>query len=278
MKVYYAHGFAVRNNFPADGDEVWQNNSSFGKVFGDFESAKNYLLSCFEERLENIYACDERFAPGIEERRAIHDKTGILRREYICECVFYNLLVSEIDADIWRGERDPNAPDEIVWHIRYNGEVSSRYLIFGDKEYEFRPSDESDGAGKKFKAGDMVRCADREDDRSGDMFVVYETPQIAEEGGIWQNHYTVLRVGLHGRRPVVSAERFHEADLALCLPEDSKRAHYAEQLAALRNAITGKVVLPKELWNEILRGRIIFNACPSWRDIPELFGKHEHNL
>ena len=278
MKVYYAHGFAVRNNFPADGDEVWQSNSSFGKVFGDFESAKNYLLSCFEERLENIYACDERFAPGIEERRAIHDKTGILRSEYICECVFYDLLVSEIDADIWRGERSVNAPDEIVWHIRYNGEVSSRYLIFGDKEYEFRPSDESGGAGKKFKVGDIVRCADREDDRRGDMFVVYKTPQPAEKGDIWQNHYTVLGVGLHGRLPVVSAERFHEADLALCLLEDSEHAHYGEQRAALRNAIMGKVVLPKELWDEILRGRIIFNACPSWRDIPELFGKHEHNL
>ena len=276
MKIYHAHGFVVRNNFPAEGEEVWKRDSSFCKVFGDFESAKNYLLNCFEERLESIYAGDEVFAPGIEERQAIRDKTDPWRREYIEEYIFYRLLISEIDTDIWRGERK-NAPDEVLWHIRYNGEIRSRYLVFGDKEYEFRPSDESEGAGEKFKAGDIVRCTDWEDDRRGDMFVVYKTPQIAEEGDIWQNHYTVLGVGLYGRRPVVSEEQFHEADLALCHSKDLAREPYGEQLAALQKVVTGEVVLPEDVWNRILHGRIIFNTCPSWRDIPELFGRSGQN-
>ena len=277
MKIYHAHGFVVRNNFPAEGEEVWKRDSSFCKVFGDFESAKNYLLNCFEERLESIYAGDEVFAPGIEERQAIHDKTGPWRREYIEEYIFYRLLISEIDIDIWRGERK-NAPDEVLWHIRHNGEIRSRYLVFGNKEYEFRPSDELDGAGEKFKAGDIVRCIDWEDDRRGDMFVVYKTPQIAEGGEIWQNHYTALGVGLYCRRPVVSEEQFHEADLALCSSKDLSHEPYGEQLAALQKAVMGKVVLPEDVWNRILRGRIIFNTCPSWRDIPELFGRSGQNL
>ena len=272
MKIYHAHGFVVRNNFPAEGEEVWKRDTSFCKVFGDFESAKNYLLNCFEERLESIYAGDEVFAPGIEERQAIHDKTDPWRREYIEEYIFYHLLISEIDTDIWRGERK-NAPDEVLWLIRYNGEIRSRCLVFGDKEYEFRPSDERDGAGEKFKAGDIVRCTDWEDDRRGDMFVVYKTPQPAEEGDIWQNHYTVLGVGLYGRRPVVSEEQFHEADLVRCSSEDLTHEPYGGQLAALQKVVTGKVVLPEDIWNRILHGRIIFNTCPSWRDIPELFDK-----
>ena len=101
------------------------------------------------------------------------------------------------------------------------------------------------------------------------MFVVCKTPQIAEEGYIWQNHYTVLGVGLYGRRPVVSEEQLHEADLALCSSKDLSHKPYCEQLAALQKVVTGKVVLPEDIWNKILHGRIIFNTCPSWRDIPE---------
>ena len=85
MKIYHAHGFVVRNNFHAEGEEVWNGNSSFCKVFGDFESAKSYLLDCFERRLENIYANDERFSPGVDERQEIKNKTGHWRREYIDE-------------------------------------------------------------------------------------------------------------------------------------------------------------------------------------------------
>ena len=271
MKIYHAHGFVVRNNFPAEGEEVWDCNSSFSKVLGDFESAKNYLLDCLERRLENIYANDGRFSPGVEERLKIKDKTSHWRREYIDEYICYNLLISEIDSDIWCNERSKNMPDEVLWYIRYNGEISSRSLVFGDKEYEFRPSDEADGAGKKFKAGDIVRFTDWEDERSRSLFVVYKTPQPAKEGAIWQNHYTVLGVGLYGRVPVVSEEELHEADLELCSHEDLEFEPYSEQLLALQKVVTGKVALPKELWNKIFSGRIMFNTCPSWRDIPQLF-------
>ena len=271
MKIYHAHGFVVRNNFPAEGEEVWDCNSSFSKVLGDFESAKNYLLDCLERRLENIYANDGRFSPGVEERLKIKDKTSHWRREYIDEYICYNLLISEIDSDIWCNERSKNMPDEVLWYIRYNGEISSRSLVFGDKEYEFRPSDEADGAGEKFKAGDIVRFTDWEDERSYSPFVVYKAPQPVKEGAIWQNHYTVLGVGLYGRVPVVSEEEFHEDDLELCLPEDLEYFTYGDQLIALQKVVTGKVALPKELWNKILNGRIIFNSFLSWRDIPELF-------
>lgn len=271
MKIYHAHGFVVRNNFSAEGEEIWNSDSSFCKVFGDFESAKNYLLDCFEDRLENIYANDGRFSPGATERREIKDKNSSWRREYIDEHIFYQLLISEIDSAIWGNERSKDMPDEVVWYIRYNGEISSRYLVFGDKEYEFRPSDEVEGSGKKFKAGDIVRFTDWEDERSRDLFVVYKTPQPAKEGEVWQNHYTVLGVGLYGRVPVVSEEEFHEADLALCSPEDLECYTNNEQLLVLQSVIKGKVVLPEEIWNKILRGRIMFNAYLSWRDIPELF-------
>ena len=83
MKIYHAHGFVVRNNFSAEGEEIWNSDSSFSKVFGDFESAKNYLLDCFEHRLENIYANDGRSSPGATERREIKDKNSSWRMEYI---------------------------------------------------------------------------------------------------------------------------------------------------------------------------------------------------
>ena len=162
-------------------------------------------------------------------------------------------------------------PDEVVWYIRYNGEISSRYFVFGNNEYEFRPSDEVEGAGKKFKAGDIVRLTDWEDERSRSLFVVYKTPQLAKDDVIWQNHYTVLGVGVYGRIPVVSEEEFHEADLELCSQKDLEYYTYSEQLLLLQNVIRGKIVLSEEIWNKILHGRIMFNACPSWRDIPELF-------
>lgn len=185
MKIYHAHGFVVRNNFPVEGEEIWNSDSSFSKVFGDFESARSYILDCFE-----------------------------------CS------------------------------------------------------SDEAEGAGEKFKAGDIVRLTDWEDERGRDLFVVYKTPRPAEEGAIWQNHYTVLGVGLYGSMPAVSEEEFHEADLALCSQKDLEYYPYREQLLSLQNVIMGKVVLPEEIWNKILSGRIIFNTDPSWRDISELFRKN----
>ena len=274
MKIYHAHGFVVRNNFSAEGEEIWNSDSSFSKVFGDFESAKNYLLDAFERSLENLYANDGRLSPGATERRAIMDRHSSCRREYLDEYIFYQLIISEIDSDIWCNERCKNMPDEVVWHIRYNGEIHSRYLVFGDRQYEFRPSDEAEGSGKKFKAGDIVRFTDWEDERSYSPFVVYKAPQPVKEGAIWQNHYTVLGVGLYGRVPVVSEEEFHEDDLELCLPEDLEYFTYGDQLIALQKVVTGKVALPKELWNKILNGRIIFNSFLSWRDIPELFRKN----
>lgn len=114
MKIYHAHGFVVRNNFPADGEERWKEQSSFFKVFGDFEGAKDYLLDCFELRLENIYASDELFSPGVEERKKIKDKNSLWRREYIDKFIYYKLLISEIDSDIWRNEQNKNSPNEIV--------------------------------------------------------------------------------------------------------------------------------------------------------------------
>lgn len=274
MKIYHAHGFVVRNNFPVEGEEIWNSDSSFSKVFGDFESARSYILDCFECRLENIYANDGLFSSRAEKRQQIKDKNSSWRREYIDEYIFYQLLISEIDSDIWGNERGKSMPDEVVWYIRYNGEISSRFLVFGDKEYEFRPSDEAEGAGEKFKAGDIVRLTDWEDERGRDLFVVYKTPQPAKEGAEWQNHYAVLGVGLYGRIPVVSEEEFHEADLALCSQKDLEYYPYREQLLSLQNVIMGKVVLPEEIWNKILSGRIIFNTDPSWRDISELFRKN----
>ena len=274
MKIYHAHGFVVRNNFPVEGEEIWNSDSSFSKVFGDFESARSYILDCFECRLENIYANDGLFSSRAEKRQQIKDKNSSWRREYIDEYIFYQLLISEIDSDIWGNERGKSMPDEVVWYIRYNGEISSRFLVFGDKEYEFRPSDEAEGAGEKFKAGDIVRLTDWEDERGRDLFVVYKTPRPAEEGAIWQNHYTVLGVGLYGSMPAVSEEEFHEADLALCSQKDLEYYPYREQLLSLQNVIMGKVVLPEEIWNKILSGRIIFNTDPSWQDISELFRKN----
>lgn len=119
-----------------------------------------------------------------------------------------------------------------------------------------------------------MRLTDWEDERGRDLFVVYKTPRPAEEGAIWQNHYTVLGVGLYGSMPAVSEEEFHEADLALCSQKDLEYYPYREQLLSLQNVIMGKVVLPEEIWNKILSGRIIFNTDPSWRDISELFRKN----
>ena len=215
MKIYHAHGFVVRNNFPAEGEEVWNGNSSFCKIFGDFESAKNYLLNCFERRLENIYANDGRFSPGVEERLKIKDKTSHWRREYIDEYICYNLLISEIDSDIWCNERCKNMPDEVVWHIRYNGEIHSRYLVFGDRQYEFRPSDEAEGAGEKFKAGDIVRLTDWEDERSHDLFAackrgrrMAESLCRAGRGVVWQDTSSQRGEVSRSRPCFVFAKRF----------------------------------------------------------------------
>ena len=276
MKIYHAHGFVVRNNFPFKGDEKWNWNSDFGKVFGDFESAKNYLLNCFEERLGSIYSNDEVFSPGVEDRLEIKDKNSSWRREYVDEYIWYNLLISEIDTDIWRCERDKTAPDEIVWHLRYTGEVRTRYYVFGEEEYEYRLSDMQEGAGTKFRPGDIVTCTDREAENRHKVFVVYKAPECAKEGAIWQNHYSVLGIGVYDREPCVEKLQFHEADLA---PFSTEREYcpYKQQLLALKNVIVGNVTLPQDIWNDILKGKILFNECFSWRDIPELYRKNEGN-
>ena len=275
MKIYHAHGFVVRNNFPADGEERWNANSNFSKVFGDLESAKNYLLNCFEERLCAIYISDEVFSPGVEERKQIWDKSSLWRREYVDKYIWYNLLISEIDSDIWGNERNKNAPDEIVWYLRYTGEVCTRYFVFGDKDYEFRPCDEQGDAGTKFSPGDIVKFTDWEDDRCNDLYVIYEAPQPAKEGAIWQNHYTALGIGLYEKLPRVYEEIFHEADLTLCPTEILEHYPYGKQLIALQSVIKGDIALPEKAWRDILHGRILFNECLSWRDIPELFNLND---
>ena len=246
MKIYHAHGFVVRNNFPVEGEEIWNSDSSFSKVFGDFESARSYILDCFECRLENIYANDGLFSSRAEKRQQIKDKNSSWRREYIDEYIFYQLLISEIDSDIWGNERGKSMPDEVVWYIRYNGEISSRFLVFGDKEYEFRPSDEAEGAGEKFKAGDIVRLTDWEDERGRDLFVVYKTPagrrgrNMAEplysagRRSVWQ-HARSQRGGVSRSRPCfVFAKRFGILSIQGTAPLIAK-CNYGESCVTRRN-------------------------------------------
>ena len=280
MKIYHAHGFVVRNNWGAAGEEKWERNSKFGKIFNEFEKAKAYLLERFDERLHWIYAKDD-LSRGDENKKPFIDVSESWKTEYIDEYIFYDLMISEFDTEQrWSDAALASAiPSELEWRLCYNGEECTRYLKFADgTERELRASDELPEAGTKFKKGDLV--AYKEWKFLGDHPYIYIVDEAPERENVHaqtcENHYKLLYLDdkYFGRGAAkVCREEFHEADIEPCSKNRLELDRLKDPILTLQQIVKGEIKISPKLWEEIVNGHIIFNIEKSWREIPELYNE-----
>lgn len=280
VNIYHAHGYVIHSENQTTGDEIWDRNSAFSQVFFDFERAKKHLLEQFEKLLADIYRRDKLFEGETEEERDIKKQSPAWRREYIDEYIDYCLVISELTLEYSADniKIDFTNPPQIDWYFRYNGEMSTRYFVFGDKEYECRESDLLGEAGTKFNVGDLVEYTDCEywRDYPG-MLIVLNTPQKPRDKTTpWENLYRLVYIDdyyalRHSGR--IAHTDIHEADLKLCDKERMERDLNKEPVLALQRVVKGEADISPELREDILCGRVLFNTMPSWRDFPELTKK-----
>lgn len=272
--VFYAHGFAVHSQNQTTGEERWNGDSAFGEVFFDFEKAKQYVLSRFWQLLKQIYAADALFADCAPDYGDMEKCDEAWKREYIEEYVFYDLVVTQIFPErVQDIAKDFTAPQKIDWHFRYNGEMCTRYYIFDKEKFECRENDLQDSAGTKFHVGDLVECSDWEDsDNRHSVFVVLSVPQKpTDKTTPWENRYELIGIENNMRLKnygFVQHQSMHEGDLRLCADDNLNNNFFREPLLALQKAVRGEI--SEELREKILRGNVLFNASPSWRDFAEL--------
>lgn len=279
FKVYHAHGYVVHSENLFDYKQIWTSDSSFSEVFFSFDEAKNYLMKKFVNMLAYVYQNDPIFA-GTNLDDVSFKKSGEQwKKEYISEYIDYRLTITEVSSDYDENAPiDFSAPRKIEWHFRYNGEVLTRYYIFGNKEYEFRQGDDAPSAGTKFKRGELVKYTDWEyaADYEG-MLVVLNTPLRPQNTATpWENIYELLYIEDYynpKRSGRVSKVCIHEADLEICSIEeidDESRKFFNAPTLALQMVVMDMVGLDDKTTNSILNGEVLFNCARSWQSIAEL--------
>ncbi len=250
MKIYHAHGYAVRDAGRIVGTQEWKENSCFSDVFSDFEQAKEFLLKKFEELLHEICTSDVFLK---RDGKLIVDLSQNCKEEYIADHIDYALIVSEFD------EGAADGSPKIDWYFRYDGTHLKRYFVYPDKTVEYRVGDELPEAGTKFKAGDLVTyCGFPTGYYEETVLLVYKPPQIPmDRAKPWENRYRLLHFDLleyyydmgHFRD-----DSLHENDMKPCTEaflEELKEDGVLEFLLPLQTLIReGKMT--EQLFSETL--------------------------
>lgn len=270
--VYHAHGYVIHSENCTSGEEIWDRNSAFSEVFFDFEKAKKFLLEQFEKLLEDIYRKDKLFEYMPAEERDIKKQSIEWRREYIDEYIDYCLAISQLTHEYGadNAEIDFTNPPKIDWYFRYNGELRTRFYVFGDKEYECRESDLLADAGTKFKVGDLVEYTDWEFKRDyPSIYVVFSASvKPSDKTEPWGNIYTLLGIddGCIFRSGTVHKEQLHEADLRFAEKERMENCSFIEPLTVLQKIVKGETSLTEQEKKEVFGGKVYFGNLPHWRD------------
>lgn len=197
LKIYHAHGYVVHSENYGSGDEIWERGSAFSEVFFDFESAKQYLLKNFEEQLSNIYRRDKLFEGCPEKECKIENASDLWRKEYLDEYIAYELIISQVTPNSANQEHiDFTKPQKIEWCLSNDGEILTRFYVFGNKEYECRESDLLPEAGTKFKVGDLVEYDEMRWGRDyvGALVIVKIPDKPKSKSTPWENLYKVAYI------------------------------------------------------------------------------------
>ena len=258
MKIYHAHGYAVRDVERIAGTQEWKKNSTFCNVFFNFEQAKAFLLKKFDELLHEICAGD--VFPK-QDGKLLVDRSQDYKAAYIADHIDYALIVSEID-----GENADGQPPQIDWYFRYDGTHLKRYFVYPDKKVEYRVGDELPEAGTKFKAGDLVTyCGSPTGYYEETVLLVYKTPQIpADRTKPWKNSYRLLHFDLPEYYYDVGHFRddsLHENDMKPCTDaflEELKKDGVMEFLLPMQVLLReGK--LTEQLFSETLDKKFYYH-------------------
>ena len=281
MKIFHAEGYVVRNNFPEKGDEKWERNSFFTEVFCSFEKAKDFLLKRFEKQLGHIYVNDRLFV-GDSHEKIKQDYSNNRKnlpnswlKEYIDEYIDYHLSINEINSETFKNWEDRQTkskkflvsdPQKIEYYIRYNGEIRTRYLHYNGMSYEHRPTDDLPEAGTKFKKGDLVVYTDWEYKYNYPyVYVVYDN-HINRGKEAWENYCVLMTVGDTRSRENQFEDyiHLHEEDLKLY---DGEKFDDNHPMTFLQKVARGEIEVSEKTWEDMVKGRIVMNINPSWRDV-----------
>ncbi len=251
MKVYHAHGYAVRDVERIAGTQEWKENSRFSAVFSDFAQAKAFLMKKFSELLHEICARDIVLRQNGKPFAELSEKC---QEEYIADHIDYALIVSEVDEGAADGQ-----PLRIDRYLRYDGADRKRYFVYPEKKIEYRVGNELPAAGTKFKAGDLVTyCGTPTGYYHETVLLVYETPHIpTDRTKPWENRYRLLHFDLPEYYYDVGHFRddtLHENDMRPCTEEflEALKEDGAQDLLLPLQAMIRAGKMTKQLLRETL--------------------------
>ena len=256
----------------------------FEDVYSNLEKAKQVGIEWLENELRKEY--NDWFDKD--------DEKDIPRQELTKEQLFkldclYDFTIEEFNPfqidELEKGKLKILNDDEYFYNVLselepvkkeysydYNGVLTSFKFTFKwykDKicSYSFYmdPTDFDEGAGSKFKKGDIVKVKKSDYEFEDRLHVVQSCPDKLENQKYFKNCYTVITNhnlfddGCH-------EHNFKEKDLELFegeLPEDSP-------IKLLSKIMKNEIQISNEIRSDIICGRIALNNAPSFRDIEEL--------
>ena len=156
----------------------------------------------------------------------------------------------------------------------YDYNANLIYLEFTFKWYKDRvntscikmkPNDFENGAGARFNIGDIVKVKNKDYEFYDRLHVIEKCPRKFENQKYFENKYEVIinhNILDDGCHRMI----FREEELELYagkLEEDSP-------ILFLSRILNGKIKVSKEIWEDLVCGRIALNNAPSFRDIKVL--------
>ena len=220
---------------------------------------------------------------------------GLSLKEFIDDDqMYYYWTITEYPLDNFNEIEWPKTynytlyPHNYIEHIYdFNGEMLCRYYIWDMRSMNARryiyDGDDLPEAGKKFKVGDFVQLkrplkSNYDSFDVHDIFVVFGTPRLDEEGHVESNGYGIETVTEKGEylwhlEFGFSWDGIHESELVKYegeVPEDSP-------LMFLRRVFLGEFdgmfideYGDRGIVRKLEEGEISLSTCLSWREIPEL--------
>ncbi len=248
-------------------------------VFSSLEMARKVGVKYLEEELRNYY--NEYFDNGCPKEKEL------TKDELFSLSIIYDFSITEFDPYVTDkiekfeykyDEYFLHEPTHKVYSYNYNGELSFieiQYKTIHHKHNRIniimKPSDFEEGAGKKFKIGDIVEIKPEtsgifeEYQLSDKLHVITKVPKKRKGQKYFDNSYDVitnhnlLDNGCH-------EDRFRENEIRLyegTVDEDSP-------IKLLSRIYKGKIKISSERRMDLITGRIALNDAPSFRDIKEL--------
>ena len=261
-----------------------EKNALRSELFFSHEDALEQGKKYVKEKVEACYKASD-YCDGNAGSLSLED---FLRDEK----VYYRFTITEIDPELLEnyifpegGNYHLHTPAHVEYEYDLEGSLIGRnfwwyYLGLVDNPgvcFQNREGDELEGAGKKFLIGDFVNLKRELRTGTGDifgtdtLFVVYNTPRRADDGGLIENMYNVSTVGKWGEYIWdldfhYPFQGIHESELVKYEGEVDENGPFM----FLKRLYLDEIEDAEAVIKKLIDGKVLLTSTKSWWDIPEL--------